>query len=345
MDNIKKILEKFRNAGKIAAYSMDNPQAGRQVIRLDVIGKRSPDLAGFLEEQRSGLFEVRDQAESYHFLGGELRPGSGIVRSFGGRPEGPGGTLTCFLSSKDGRDLYFVGAGHVVSNFWAPGDSSVSVYRRRQGYPGTNSSRYLGKAWAVSDPPPSVIHNDDYASIDVGIVELRGEFELKARTTCYGNMGEWFEEPTVSEGDLVMKCGAEETHWTTAMVEAVRKSVWVYGRPSSEGLEQKYLLVGQIILTHPEGKSRDGCRECRKNQVSAARRQIDGVIDLPENSPRIPFAVPGDSGTMVVDSETKRPIGMLVAGDVIAGKYVVTPFTSIARYWSSRDPELVLLRA
>jgi hypothetical protein len=332
------VLDEFRSAGSVAAYSLDTASGGSPKIRLEVVGPPSPDLSEFLNRQSIALFEISSQAEIFHLLGGELRPGSGIVRSFSGRPEGPGGTLTCFLSSRDGRNLFFVAAGHVVSKYWE--FKNGSVYRRRQGYPGTDSSRFLGEIFKVSDPPiPRDSDDRREPSIDVGIVELKGRFELKARTTCYGSMGEWVGEPKyVKKGDSVMKCGAEETHWTTAEVYEERKSVWVYGPD-----KPIFRLNHQIILSLPGEVTKQENVRCSAQGVELAKRQGDDIkADLPENSPRIPFAVAGDSGTMVVDSETKRPIGMLIAGDIIAGRYVVTPFAPIQKYWSRFG--LVLLR-
>lgn len=332
------VLDDFRSAGSIAAYSVNTAEGGLSRVLLDIVGQPSRDLSEFLNRQAAALVEIRSQSEIYHLLGGELRPGSGIVRSFSGRPEGPGGTLTCFLSSRDGRNLYFVAAGHVVSKYWEFKEGSV--YRRRQGYPGTDSSRFLGDIFKVSAPPlPQDGGNRREPSIDVGIVELKGEFELKARTTCYGSMGEWVGEPKyVKRGDSVMKCGAEETHWTTAEVYRERESVWVYGPD-----KPIFRLDHQIILALPGTVTKEESAPCSAQGVASTKSSDSGVkIDLPENSPRIPFAVAGDSGTMVVDSETKRPIGMLIAGDIIAGRYVVTPFAPIQRYWSRFG--LVLLR-
>jgi hypothetical protein len=57
----------------------------------------------------------------------------------------------------------------------------------------------------------------------------------------------------------------------------------------------------------------------------------------------IPFAVAGDSGTMVVDKDSKRPVGMLIAGSVLDGRYVMTPIQTLARFWKAEC--FVLLRA
>jgi hypothetical protein len=59
--------------------------------------------------------------------------------------------------------------------------------------------------------------------------------------------------------------------------------------------------------------------------------------------PKTSFAIPGDSGTMVVDYKTRQPLGMLIAGSLLDGKYVMTPIRALWDYWTGK--QLVLLRA
>lgn len=269
----------------------------------------------------------------------ELRPGSGIIRVSGGKGEGPGGTLTCFLSSRDGRANYFAAAGHVLSNFWKEEDikgteraegPKASIYRYQKGFPATNSNRFLGKLTHLSDELKPVNRGPDKkVNMDIGVVKIRGEVAPVQRTTCYGSFGEWTEKnppyARTPEGLAVMKCGAEETHWTYGVVESDNAEVPIYG---PGGL--RYKLYEQVIIriaheTFLEGTNPPVDWSAKKQQVS-----------------RTPFAIPGDSGTMVVERDSRRPVGMLIAGSVLDGRYVMTPFRTIQRFW--KDKDLVLQR-
>jgi hypothetical protein len=46
---------------------------------------------------------------------------------------------------------------------------------------------------------------------------------------------------------------------------------------------------------------------------------------------------------MVVECETKRPVGMLIAGSILKGEYVMTPIRAISEYWKKKG--YVFLRA
>jgi hypothetical protein len=160
----------------------------------------------------------------------------------------------------------------------------------------------------------------------MGIAKFEGEFQWIQRTTCYGTFGEWpGDEPgMVGEGDYVMKCGAEETHWTFARVESVARTVWIYGP------DRIYELRGQVILKEVhDPKPRDVYESQRRGTCYGGKP--------------VSFAVPGDSGTMVVDRYSKVPVGMLIGGSVLDGKYVMTPIHEIWKRWERRH--LVLLRA
>lgn len=345
-------LEKLRARGEVAAYYWKK-SGGRSTVQVTIIGPRSKEVDRFLQS-RGELVESRQQSAAYYFLGGELRPGTGIIRRAGGRPGGPGGTLTCFLSSRDSQDLYFAAAGHVVTNFWKTllPDPDGSIYLNRKGYPGTNSMRFLGNLAHHSDPPKRLDREDPDPKhtsphLDIAVVKMEGKFDLRQRTTCYGHFGEWPSYPEdVREGDPVMKCGAEETHWTAAVVEEVGRRVWVYGPDRAI-----YELENQVILkslamesvSNPEREARLSLPVQKSPEDRPAFRSCRQVPGLPNNSPDTPFAVAGDSGTLVVNQESKRPVGMLIAGSILDGRYVMTPILSLWNYW--KDRKFVLLRA
>lgn len=330
VEEITSTLRDYQAKKMISAFSVKE-EGDRLKVWLNTVRPREREVMRFCREQGA---LVDPLSQEYHLFGGELRPGAGIIRVFGGRSEGPSGTLTCLLSSKDGRDLYFAAAGHVVSNFWmdkAP-DPTGSIYQYRRGFPSSNSSKSLGKLCYLCDKPMPINDDqpDDYdpgsvASIDMGIVKLQADdLALKQRTTCYGGFGEW--PPAVAaqatKGMGVMKCGAEETHWTTAVVEHESVEVPVYGPRGC-----LYRFTNQVIIQ-------------LDSRESSAPRSPEG--EPPNNLPGTPFAVPGDSGTMVVEKESKRPLGMLIAGSVLDGSYVMTPFAMLRKYWEEKD--LVLLR-
>jgi len=337
-------LKELHRTGEVAAYSADITE-GIPEVELVTFGKE-PGWSERLEKllgraHANARWKHHRQNHSYYLFSQEIRPGSGIVRIDGGVSEGPGGTLACFLSSKDGRDFYFAAAGHVVSNFWNINkkdeddgiDPGASIYSYRKGYPSSNSTRFLGKLSYLTRPPGE-FHKaspGDAAKVDLdmGIVQFKGEFEWKQRTTCYGTFGEWPRNQPVnpSVDQRVMKCGAEEAHWTFARVVDTNRDVWAYGP------KRVYHLRGQVILQEELDPDCTNVPEAREaNQASFTKKlQITS------------FAVPGDSGAMVVDRYSKQPLGMLIAGSVLDGLYVMTPICDLWKYWSKRD--LILLRA
>jgi hypothetical protein len=338
-NDLEKLLLQYRSGGRIAEMSR---QKGTFFVRT--VGEVG--LLDTWQRQHPDLIQLRSpNKQAYYFLSDELRPGSGIIRNFGGRSRGPGGTLTCLLSSIDGLHNYFVGAGHVLSDFWNKEDKkdkidelkpAASIYRYRKGFPATNSRHFLGKLRHLSRKPKVVNAMPDDSGrkvfMDIGIVELlcpEEEVILKQRTTCYGSFGEWpcEDEMKIEKGQRVMKCGAEETHWTYAFVENPCSPVNVYG---PDGL--LYELSNQVILSS-----------------TMPYEPLHGTDPPPDWSARKsqpykgPFAVPGDSGTMVVDEKSKRPLGMLIAGSILDGRYVMTPIRKIYKFWTKRD--LIFLRA
>lgn len=312
---------------RIVGFSIAPKSKGKKdTLRLTVLNlqpNEKREIKAKIDPARNNIDLFIDGIrQEFSFLGtNELRPGSGIVRVSGGVPEGPGGTLTCFLSSRDGRDTYFMAAGHVLSNFWTcKCNPESSIFLNRKGYPSATSSRFLGNLVKpesfLSQPVGSLIYSD------IGIVKLAGDVELKQRTTGFGSLGEWPpDEPGyVRRGQCVMKCGAEETHWTEAKVEQTRYCGWVYGP------EQKYFVLNQVLLR-------------------ALSEDEDSEGTPPNNSKATPFAISGDSGSLVVEQETKRPVGMLIAGSVLEGRYIMTPIRTLYRFWTRPKLDLILLRA
>lgn len=319
-------IRDLQRKGKVASFKISEEKDGTH-IRLRTIGMAgraaktwatqevAPNLAKEIKIETAD-----NQDRPFYFLARELRPGSGIVRAVNGGPRGSSGTLTCLLSSKDGRNYYFVAAGHVLTNFWEAENHNdeIRIHRDGPGFPGTNSSRLLGRIAYKSDPPPDAYLEEQTDKRDprrdIAIVELTATLDLKQRTTCYGTFGEPDGmKPKV--GQKVMKCGAEEPHFTEAVVDDDDEEVVIYGPKFT-----LYRLTQQVILkTQPPDESR-----------SKTRPRIDS------------FAGSGDSGSIVVDRDSKRPLGMLIAGSVLDGRYVMTPFGSIAEFWEKYN--LVFIR-
>jgi hypothetical protein len=338
LDTIYRELLQQLSTGRIAELARKG-----NTFEVRAVGD-SDWLADFQRDQDVEIKLRTSNGQAYYFLGDELRPGSGVIRSFGGRSEGPGGTLTCLLSSIDGRRRYFVGAGHVLSDYWtkkeAPRkddevkDPPGSIYRYRKGFPATNSTRFLGKLKYLSPKPKPArkTPSDDEKkeiTLDIGIVDvssLSTEVALIQRTTCYGSFGERIMR--VKKGQCVTKCGAEERHWTNAKVEIPSTSVSVYGPDG-----RIYSLEGQAILS--TAGSSDELLESTDPQEDWYPREKSHCEG--------PFAVPGDSGTMIVEKESRRPLGMLIAGSILDGRYVMTPIQPLKEFWE--DKNLILLRA
>jgi hypothetical protein len=334
----KQEILRLQSAGRIAEFSDEDK------LQVRIVG--TADDLKTLYSFRDVVRFRQPNKQAYYFLSDELRPGSGVIRNFGGRSEGPGGTMTCLLSSIDGRKNYFVGAGHVLSDFWTrkeePDENDevknavASIYRYRKGFPATNSTRFLGKIRYLSKKPrpagASSAGGKGAVEKDIGIVEIQcpeEENDLKQRTTCYGSFGEWRCDPpkAIKMGQRVMKCGAEERHWTYAVVDNPSCSVAVYGPDG-----RLYELVEQILLSQTAPYKPLYSTDPPANWPEGDRRRFEA-----------PFAVPGDSGTMVVDQESRRPLGMLIAGSILDGRYVMTPIKPLWNFWKRKG--LLLLRA
>ena len=295
----------------------------------------------------------------HRHYGDRLRPGSGIVRVVDGQEKGPSGTLTCFLSSVDGNEIYFLTTSHVLTNYWDYGEKTKkkgkmecgqgdSVYRNTRGYPSAVRPRSLGTVTSSSCPPfcPTKVQNWVTPDLDAGLVKVRNEFfEIVQRTTCYGSFGELADNPLDPyPGQIVTKCGAEEPHGGVARVVCILASpIKVHG-PSVDrgGRDHEYCFDRQVLLsTNPpasscKGKSNQGQRRkhpvCLCGAAHCTRHHLPSV-DSPHDHR---FAAPGDSGTMIVDYETKAPVGMLIAGSVLTGYYVMTPIKTLKKYWETK---------
>src|SRR4051794_38944041 len=132
-DKIIAKLRSFQMAGEITAFAVSGKEGEKPKIWLSRIESQTEDLTDFINSHEGT--EAQPQGQDYYFFfNDELRPGSGLIRVFGGKSEGPGGTLTCLLTSKDGQDLYFLAAGHVLTDFWRDIKGHGSIYRYRKGY-------------------------------------------------------------------------------------------------------------------------------------------------------------------------------------------------------------------
>jgi len=315
-------LRELQAAGAVSAFSVsESGEDGRPNVWVSWVGPPDGRLTQFRVENPTTEAE---NLQDFYFFGNELRPGSGLIRVFGGKSEGPGGTLTCILTSESGGDTYFASAGHVMSDFWRDIKGRGSIYRYRPGFPPSGSTRFLGKKVLLPKHWPKPFKKERPKRIylkDVGIVKLAVDAELKQRTTCYGTFGECPPGKSCEAlvGRHVIKCGSQETYGTEAVVKDPNAEITILGPDNT-----CYIFRKQIIL-------RDLC-PCEPREATCAR-----------NSPETPFAVPGDSGTMVVDSETKTPLGMLIAGSILDGLYVVTPFSIIKEFFDER--KLVMMRA
>ena len=131
-DRLYKTLRDLQVTANVSGFTIsDGPEPSAWV---EVVGKPTEKLVAFLAENPD--FGSEEVKQDYYFLGGELRPGSGVIRNCAGGPRGPGGTLSSLLTSMDGRRVYFAAAAHVVSNFWEAqelADPALGPGARRDG--------------------------------------------------------------------------------------------------------------------------------------------------------------------------------------------------------------------
>ncbi len=344
----KALLERRR----IAAFSEES-EVGQRWVLARVGAGETPEIAKESAEREikasgyDGSVEVHSVWPEFHLLSTEFRPGSGIIRRVDGRPKGPAGGLTCFLSSRSGDELYFLSAAHVLTNYWRGlvrgSDRRGSIYRNIKGFPDAESQLFAGKLFRASELPPHV--GDDsvvkgksgkgtcfgHVTLDAGIAKLENGFIIRQRTTCYGSFHELLppgDPERLPEPDTeVIKCGPEEPHETSARVMSPNATVEVVG-PKGE----RYLFSGQIVLGPPPEKEKE-CAKFREENLGIPTR----VSASQNSSLKFAFAAAGDSGTIVVEKKTKAPIGMLVAGSILSGMYLVTPIGALKEFWEKEE--------
>lgn len=250
-----------------------------------------------------------DDTQSFGFrmFSGAARPGTGIVAVREGRQVGPGGALGLFLEktsntrSREDREVpttWFLAAAHVLTNFT---DSRPDIFRSRQGLTARSARRKLGTVRDVAGVVPLNLKKPrarKWNVSDAGLVELDA-VDWKQKTTCFGEVG----LPKDAEVEsIVRKCGPEEPHSTWGEIVGTDWRVRIIHGGKT------YLFKNQIL-------------------VQTKFDEANGWVQRP------PFALPGDSGSVVVDAQDGRPIGMLMAGSVRDNFYFLNPIMSLRDYW------------
>lgn len=236
------------------------------------------------------------------FFADEARPGTGIVAVRDGREVGPDGALGLFLAERrDPGEVWFLASGHVLMNFeWD--QPYPDAFRSRQGLTAGDRRRKLGTvrfAQKVYDSRDTGQEDPKkWNVIDAGLVKLDA-VEWKQKTTCYGEIGA--PKPATPK-QVVRKCGPEEPISTFGMVRGTDWRIRVAYK------KKIYLFRNQILV------------------------QSDAGADQ-----RAPFALPGDSGSLVVDAADRRPIGLLMAGSVRKNYYFLNPIQALQEFWGKED--------
>lgn len=256
-----------------------------------------------------GMFDAeippeRDSQEGGGFplLAGKARPGTGIVPvDENGNDIGPSGALGLFLEDTS-RDTWFLAAGHVLTGFdW---NSRPDIYRSRNGLTSCDAYRKLGEVRCVK-VLKATNKEFNWNKIDAGVVKLDSKISWKQETTCYGAIG----APMEAKPDFVVrKCGPEEPYSTWGEVMGTDWKIRVVRRERCrDGIYRGivYLFKDQILVC------------CRHNHLQ-------------------PFAMPGDSGSLVVDADG-RPVGMLMAGSVRHDFFFLNPIHDLQKFWKRRN--------
>ncbi len=266
---------------------------GRNREKLFVLRERAPAgergpvqerLIENLRETFGDALEEREVDQPTHFLG-QVLTGAGIVRDQPLDPGGPEGTLGLPLIDGDGR-LYFLAAGHVLSNFWQTSTTNDAIdWFAAPGQP-ENLGRvhHAGKVTPLSS-----------GSLDAGLIVARPGFSSLNRAACAFDVA-----PTstkVEDETEVEKCGFRSPHRTRANV------IWPKIKAVVDHLEKRYIFDNQIYIE-------------------------------PGSSPG--FAQLGDSGSVVVTADKREFVGMLIAGSVVDGFFIVTPAAALEKYWVSK---------
>lgn len=314
----KKAAEKYYDdlllSGQILAWGKNAED------KVCVIEPGSPDLApGDFDgrAQLSGqskkpvqMSDARAAVSGFRLFAGSARPGTGIVAVRDGQEVGPRGALGLFLAErKDPREIWCLAPAHLVMNLTEK-KLYPDVYRSQQGLTAGSQRRKLGTVRHAKKvvPYPSEESEDDFWNdCDAGLIKV-DDVNWKQKTTCYGLVG----PPKKAEPEsVVRKCGPEEPHSTWGEVFGVDWKIRVVH-------EKKVYLFKQQIMVR-----------------SKKKENSDEWLYRP------PFALPGDSGSLVVDDADRRPVGMLMAGSVRDNYYFLNPIMELQEYWSKNSAELV----
>lgn len=306
-------LDKLLLQGEILGWApKPQPQRGSYVLCQE----RFDDRSATGDTEPPGAQRV---AFGFQLLSGEARPGTGIVAVRKGREVGPTGALGLFLTRRDTDEVWLLAAAHVLTDLIKDHPCPVNpkaakgpysdVFRSRQGLTAGSRRRKLGVvrdfepfkcSGTVQNPAPKGVWND----IDAGLVQVDDDVKWKQETTCYGVIG----APKPAEPEwIVRRCGPEEPNASHGEVDSTGWNI----RIVHAGII--YLFRGQILV-----RSKFDCDE--KEWIH-----------------RPPFALPGDSGSLVVHEDDNRPIGMVMAGSVRDNYYFLNPITALEKYWSSKN--------
>ncbi len=281
---IRAQLDQAVRQREILAYGMSDERA--VVIRM-----RSPldeatavlppeSLLEQLRERFGDGFKDQELARPLRFLATPISMGAGIVRNQPTNPGGPEGTLGLPLRNNEG--LFFLGAGHVLSNFWKATSKDDPI----DWFTAPNQQEQLGK---VRDYVPVLPGQPD--PLDCGLIAADKDFTSTNTTACGFNVGK--NDATVVEDQIVQKCGFRPPGASSAEV------IWPSLPAPVIHNGKEYVFANQILVWA---------------------------------DPEHPFARPGDSGAVVVTNDSEF-VGMLIAGSVADGVFVVTPAKHLKAYW------------
>ena len=192
-------------------------------------------VAGLIDSLPSGdSMEQPAQALKFSFLGAPLRSGARIQRADIG---GNSGTLGLPLVDAEGK-LYFLAAGHILSNYWTAQRGRVDRYVA------ASQTRVLGNVMDCFPVAPVVEDQPlpDF-QIDAGIIQAGSGIVSAEETTCHLKVG---SVKAVAPGDPVIKCGFA-TGKTKAEVVHTEVSFLVEHDGGS------YFFPRLICLKDPEG--------------------------------------------------------------------------------------------
>lgn len=214
------------------------------VLYQEIIGdrERRQKQRALLKEIPREEIELRKVRGPFGFLSGEARPGSGIVLVRGGQEAGPAGTLGLFLRAREGGKLFFLCAGHVLSNYGAE-DAGHDVYRHSSPLSASGPPRKLGVVDHIEPLIPYGRARPEYNRFDAGVVSLDSSVEWLPATTCYDAITGL---ASATEDMKVMKCGSQEPFFTWSYVDSIS---WTGLISSPRG---EYGFKNQVLLSSRE---------------------------------------------------------------------------------------------